>query len=109
MRYWNDIWIILTIAVCTFLTRLLPFVLFGKTHEPPRIVKYLGQVLPASVIAVLIIYCLKSVDFTQTATYAPAFLSIAIIAVLHVWKRNMLLSIGIGTLSYMILLQFVFC
>jgi len=104
----TDIWIILTIAVCTFLTRLLPFVLFGKTHEPPRIIKYLGQVLPASVIAVLIIYCLKSADFAQTATYAPAVISIAMIILLHVWKRNMLLSIGLGTVSYMILLQFVF-
>ncbi|MHB8962741.1 MAG: branched-chain amino acid transporter permease [Saccharofermentanales bacterium] len=109
MNRMNDIWIILTIAVCTFLTRLLPFVLFGKTHEPPRIIKYLGQVLPASVIAVLIIYCLKSVDFTQTATYAPASISIALIILLHIWKRNMLLSIGLGTISYMLLLQFVFC
>jgi branched-subunit amino acid transport protein AzlD len=108
MAEYRDILIILVIAICTFLTRLLPFALFGKSHEPPRLVRYLGQTLPASVIAVLIVYSLRTMDFSSVPTFLPAILSIAIIVVLHLWKRNMLLSIGIGTLSYMVLVQMVF-
>ena len=104
----RDILIILTIAVCTFLTRLLPFALFGKSHEPPKLVRYLGQTLPPSVIAVLIVYCLRFIDLSRAPTVVPSIVSVALIAVLHSWKRNMLLSIGAGTLTYMLLVQLVF-
>lgn len=101
----HDVLIILTAAACTFMTRLFPFALFRKTHALPPAVRYLGQVLPASVIAVLIVYCLKGVTFIKPAGYIPALVSVILVAVLHKWKRNLLLSVGLGTLCYMILLR----
>ncbi|NLW65037.1 MAG: branched-chain amino acid transporter AzlD [Clostridiales bacterium] len=102
---------ILTVAVtaaCTFATRLVPFVLFGTRDKPPAIVRYLGEVLPPAVMAILIIYCLKDVDFSSANSILPQVISAAVVVLLHLWKRNNLLSIGAGTVCYMLLVQFVF-
>lgn len=102
---------ILTIAVtaiCTFSTRLIPFALFGTRDKPPAIVSYLGKVLPPAVMAILIIYCLKDVDFNSANSIMPQLISIAVVVLLHLWKRNNLLSIGVGTVCYMVLIQYVF-
>lgn len=102
---------ILTVAVtatCVFATRLVPFVLFGTRDKPPEIVSYLGEVLPPAVMAILIIYCLKDVDFSSVNSIVPQLISIAVVVLLHIWKRNNLLSIGAGTVCYMLLIQFVF-
>jgi len=108
MNFAYDAGIVLTVAVCTFLTRLFPFALFGRTQQPHPLVLYIGKILPSAVIAVLIIYCLKTVQFTSLPGYAPQFLGIAIVAALHVWKRNYLVSIGVGTACYMFMVQMVF-
>ena len=108
MSYAYDAVIVLTVVVCTFLTRLFPFALFGRKQSPHPLVTYIGKILPSAVIAVLVIYCLKKVQFTSLPAFAPQFLGIAIVAALHVWKRNYLLSIGAGTVCYMILVQAVF-
>lgn len=108
MNFAYDAGIILTVAVCTFLTRLFPFVLFGRNQSPHPLVTYIGKILPSAVIAVLVIYCLKKVQFTSLPAFAPQFIGITVVAALHVWKRNFLLSIGVGTVCYMVLVQVVF-
>ena len=103
----GSIAIIAVAAVCTFCTRLVPFALFGGKREVPRIVLFLGNVLPPAIIATLIIYCLKGVNLLQFPSGIQELLSIALV-VLHLWKRNTLLSVGAGTICYMILIQTIF-
>jgi len=100
--------VILTAAAVTFLTRLAPFALFGRAQRLPGPAAYLGGVLPASIIAVLIVYCLKTISFAACASFAPQLIAAAAVAGLHLWKRNNLLSIGAGTVLYMLLVQRVF-
>ena len=99
---------ILVMAGVTFLTRVIPFVLFGRGGQPPRVVTYLGQVLPPAVIAMLIVYCLRNVELFSGSHGLPEFLCVAVVAILHVWKGNNLLSIFGGTILYMVLVQAVF-
>lgn len=92
----------------TMVTRFLPFLIFPEGKEPPEFIQYLGKVLHYAVIGLLVIYCLK--DVPGSGTYGiPEFLAIAFIVLLHRWKKNILLSIGGGTVFYMLLVQFVFC
>ena len=92
----------------TMMTRFLPFLIFPEGKQPPEFIQYLGKVLPYAVIGLLVIYCLK--DVPGSGTYGiPEFLAIAFIVLLHRWKKSILLSIGGGTVFYMLLVQFVFC
>lgn len=92
----------------TMVTRFLPFLIFPEGKEPPEFIQYLGKVLPYAVIGLLVIYCLK--DVPGSGTYGiPEFLAIAFIVLLYRWKKSILLSIGGGTVFYMLLVQFVFC
>lgn len=92
----------------TMVTRFLPFLIFPEGKEPPEFIQYLGKVLHYAVIGLLVIYCLK--DVPGSGTYGiPEFLAIVFIVLLHRWKKNILLSIGGGTVFYMLLVQFVFC
>lgn len=95
-------------AVCTFATRLVPFLLFGRKREVPKIVVYLGNVLPPAIIATLIVYCLKTVNLLAFPSGIPELISIAAVVLLHLWKRNTLLSVGAGTVCYMVLIQCLF-
>lgn len=99
---------IAVMALVTFLTRALPFVLFDRGEHPPKVVMYLGQVLPPAVIAMLIIYCLKGVAFTSLGGWVPSLLACGTAVLLHVWKGNDLLSIFGATALYMFLVQGVF-
>ncbi len=102
---------ILTIAVIvlgTVTTRFLPFILFPAKKKPPAFIRYLGQVLPYAVIGMLVVYSLKNLQITAGFHGMPELFSIIVIVALHVWKRNMLLSIAGGTAVYMLLLHFVF-
>lgn len=101
---------IITIAAVvlgTMLTRFLPFLIFPEGRKPPAVVTYLGTVLPYAVIGLLVVYCLKDAVFTSLHAL-PELIAIAFIAVLHKWRRNTLLSIGAGTVLYMLLVQNVF-
>lgn len=100
--------IILLVSITTFATRVIPFLLFPKGKEIPPMVQYLGKVLPPAVIGMLIIYCFKSVSILSYPHAAPELIAAAVVVVLHVWKRNNLLSIGVGTVLYMFLIQKVF-
>lgn len=99
---------IAVMAVVTFLTRALPFLFFGGKKDPPRIVLYLGRVLPPAVIAMLILYCLRGTTFAAPAGWAPALIAGLFVVAVHLWKHNNLLSILGGTVLYMILVQAVF-
>ena len=95
-------------ALCTQVTRWLPFLLFGGKKELPKLVRYLGVVLPAAIMAVLVVYCLKGITPLAYPYGLPELLSVALVVVLHAWKGNTLLSIGAGTACYMVLVQAVF-
>ncbi len=99
---------IAVMAVVTFLTRALPFLLFDHGEAPPKVVLYLGKVLPPAVIAMLIVYCLRDLSFAATASWAPALIAAGVTVGLHLWKHNNLLSIFGGTILYMVLVQAVF-
>lgn len=101
---------ILTIAICalgTMLTRALPFLVF-RNGKAPRYIQYLGKALPAAIFSMLVVYCLKDVQILSGSHGLPEGIGIAIVIALHLWKRNMLLSIAAGTISYMLLIQLVF-
>jgi len=100
--------IIMVISLTTFLTRVIPFILFPAKKETPKYVIYLGSVLPFAIIGMLIIYCLKQTIIISYPFGLPEFISIAFIIVIHLWKSNTLLSIGGGTVLYMLLVQLVF-
>lgn len=99
---------LLVMALVTAATRFLPFLLFLSQERTPKTVTYLGKVLPAAIMGMLVVYCLKDVRFTAAPFGLPELLGCAIVALLHIWKRNSLLSIGVGTLAYMLLVQLVF-
>ena len=99
---------IAVMAVVTFLTRALPFLLFDRGDHPPKLVLYLGQVLPPAIIAMLIVYCLKGISFASPAGWVPSLLAGGAAVVLHLWKGNDLLSIFGATVLYMVLVQGVF-
>lgn len=96
------------VALLTFFTRVFPFALFGKGKEVPTIIKTLGDLLPPAVIAILVVYCLKTIDLRVMPHGFPELLAVLVVVFLHLWKRNNLLSIGGGTLFYMVLVQVVF-
>ena len=102
---------IITVAMVvlgTMITRFLPFAAFPPGHPTPKYIQYLGQVLPAAVFALLIVYSLKDVTIFSGSHGIPEAIGIAAVVALHVWKRQMLLSIAGGTILYMLLVQFVF-
>ena len=107
----NDLHAVLMIAVIALVTaglRFLPFLIFGENRQTPPLITYLGQVLPYAIMGMLVVYCLKGVTLTAAPYGIPEAIGCAVVALLHVWKRNTLLSIGAGTVCYMLLVQFVF-
>ena len=99
---------IAVMSAVTFLTRALPFLLFDRGEHPPKIVLYLGKVLPPAIIAMLIVYCMKGVTFSTPAGWIPTLLAGAAAGLLHLWKGNDLISIFGATGLYMVLVQGVF-
>lgn len=99
---------IAVMAIVTFLTRVLPFLLFDRGESPPKLVLYLGRVLPPAIIAMPIVYCLRGVSFSTPGGWVPQLLCVAVVVALHLWKHNNLLSIFGGTVLYMVLVQAVF-
>ena len=107
----NTVQALITIALCavaTMLTRFLPFLLFPAGKPTPKFVRYLGHALPPAVFSMLVVYCLKNVQITVGSHGLPELIAISVVAALHLWKKQTLLSIAGGTLVYMLLVQFVF-
>lgn len=100
--------ILLMVTIGTMATRFLPFLLFKGTKSTNSYISYLGKVLPYAAIGLLVVYCLKGVSFSVPAYGIPEAIAIICIVILHYWKENTLLSIGLGTVIYMVLVQFVF-
>lgn len=99
---------IAVMALVTAALRFLPFWIFGENRKTPPLIAYLGQVLPYATMGMLVVYCLKGVNLTAAPFGIPELLGCAVVTGLHIWKRNTLLSIGAGTVCYMLLVQFVF-
>ncbi len=99
---------IAVMAAVTFFTRALPFLFFDRGGNPPKLVLYLGQVLPPAIIAMLIVYCLRGMTFHTPAGWLPPLLAGGTAVALHIWKGNDLLSIFGATVLYMVLVQGVF-
>lgn len=100
--------ILVLLALGVQLTRWIPFWLFPEKKEPPAVVTYLGHVLPPAMMGLLVIYCLKDISWAAAPHGIPELISIVVVAVLHKWKDNVLLSIAGGTVLYMIFIQVVF-
>jgi len=97
--------IICTIALGTAVTRFLPFLLFPANRRTPPYIAYLGSVLPFSIIGLLVVYCLKNVHITAVPFGIPEAIAIVCIIIIDGWKNNTLLSIGAGTVVYMLLMR----
>lgn len=103
------IWLLVAVvALVTALIRFLPFWIFGGGRKTPSIVEKLGRVLPYAVMGMLVVYCLKGVEFSTPSGYLPALVATLVVVGLHIWKRNTLVSIVCGTISYMLMVQLVF-
>ena len=104
----HDILMVAVVALVTAFLRFLPFLIFGENRTTPPLIAYLGKVLPFAIMGMLVVYCLKDVTFLSGSFGIPEAIGCAVVALLHIWKRNTLLSIGAGTVCYMLLVQFVF-
>lgn len=93
------------VALTTVAIRALPFWLFPAGKKPPAFVAYLGRPLPAAVMAMLVVYCLKDISFDSAAGFVPALASCVLVVLLHRWQHKMTLSIAGGTAAYMVLIR----
>lgn len=103
----NTVYVVMAIAVMAAVTlalRVLPFIIFTK-GKTPEYIEFLGKYLPYAIMAMLVVYCLKGVSFAAFPFALPEIISVILVAVLHIWKRNTLVSIVSGTVCYMVLIQ----
>lgn len=97
--------IMVVVTMATVFTRAISFLLFPEHKETPKYILYLGKALPLTIVGMLVVYCLKDVSILSATHGIPEFISIIVIILLHLWKENTLLSIGVGTALYMFILQ----
>lgn len=100
--------VILIMGLVTLATRLLPVLIFGRGEKVPDYILYLGKVVPFTAMGLLIVYCLKDVSVVESPHGLPELIALAIVSGTYLWKRNTILSVVIGTLVYMVLVQMVF-
>ncbi len=103
----HSILLIAVVAAVTVALRFLPFLIF-RGKKTPEFILYLGRVLPYAIMAMLVVYCLKGTNVLQYPFGLPELIAAAVVVLLHIWRKNTLLSIAVGTGVYMILIQFVF-
>ena len=104
----HSVLLIVVISLVSMLLRFLPLWVFGNGKQTPRLVQYLGKVLPYAIMGMLVVFCLKGVSLTSAPSGLPELIASAVVVGLHVWKRNTPVSIVGGTVVYMILVQMVF-
>ncbi|MBQ1186951.1 MAG: AzlD domain-containing protein [Clostridia bacterium] len=107
----DNLYLILSISVIAVITaalRFIPFAVFSANRKTPNIILYLGKYLPYSIMAMLVVYCLKSVNLLASPFGIPELIGVIIVVVLHLFKRNTLISIAGGTICYMVLVQLIF-
>ena len=107
LGFFNSAVMIALVAAITFMLRAAPFALFGGRRKTPAVIIYLGGVLPPAIIAALVVYCLRSTDFTVHPYGLPGIAAVIVVALLHIWRKNTLLSILGGTVLYMTLIRVV--
>lgn len=100
--------IILVIVLVTAFLRFLPFLIFNGKLKTPKIIEKLSDILPCAVMGMLVVYCLKDVSFSSVENFLPTLISCLVVTLLYLWKRNTLISIVIGTVCYMLLIQLLF-
>ncbi|MEA4870523.1 MAG: AzlD domain-containing protein [Christensenella sp.] len=100
---------IIAVALGAMATRFVPFLLFPEGKNPPEVVIYLGRVLPPVMMGLLVVYGLKDVSFQESPHGLLELIAILFVILIHIWRKNVLLSIGCGTVFYMVLVQMVFC
>lgn len=94
-------------AVVTAALRFLPFLIFsGK--KTPKVITYLGKVLPYAMMGMLVVYCLKDMSFSSVDNFVPEIIASAVVVLSYLIKKNTLISIISGTVCYMLLVQLVF-
>ena len=102
-------WAIIAVsALVTALLRFLPFLIFSDSEKTPKIIKKLNRTLPFAVMGMLVVYCFKDINFLSYTSFLPALIAGTLVAVSYLWKRNTLISIALGTVSYMLLVQLIF-
>ena len=104
----QTLWMLLAITAATAMTRFLPFLLFPQGKKLPRFADRLSELLPPAMMGLLVVYCLRNVNFFGGNYGLPELIAIGVTAGLHLWRRNTLLSIGVGTVLYMVLVQLIF-
>ena len=107
MSYDKAFYAIVLIVLVTAALRFAPFIIL-QNRQTPKIIKYLGLVLPYATMGMLVVYCLKDVSFSSAVEFVPALVASTVVVLTYVWRKNTLLSIIGGTAVYMILVQFVF-
>lgn len=100
--------IVFVSGLVTIAIRFLPFFIFGGKRKTPELITYLGTVLPYAIMGMLVVYCLRNVSFMGATHGIPEIISCALVVLLHLWKRNTLISIAGGTVCYMFLVQMIF-
>ena len=108
LQPWQMIVMILAIAAGTILTRFTSFILFPEKKNPPAFITYLGKMLPAAMMGLLIVYCFRNVSLVKTPHGIPELVCVSVVVLLQLWKGKPLLSIGAGTVLYMFLIQNIF-
>jgi len=106
--YRHALIIILVMGFMTFATRIVPVLIFGRGEKVPEYILYLGRVVPYTAMGLLIVYCLRDVSVMEGSHAIPEIISMAVVSLTYLWKRNSIFSVVAGTALYMALVQMVF-
>ena len=106
--YRHALIIILVMGLMTLATRILPVLIFGRGEKIPDYIMYLGRTVPYTAMGLLIVYCLKDVSIASAPFALPEIIAMAAVIGSYLWKRNSILSVVVGTVLYMFLIQVVF-
>lgn len=104
----HSLLLIAVMALVTALLRFTPFIIFRSDEKTPKALTYLGTVLPGAIMGMLVVYCFKDTVVTSWPFALPELIAGAVVVGLYLWKKNTLLSVGVGTVLYMALVQVVF-
>jgi len=100
--------IIAVVAICTLVLRATPFIVFGNRKVIPAWITYLGKYLPPAIMTTLVFYCLRCINFFEANYGIPELVATILVIILHSWKKNILLTVAVSTICYMVMVQFLF-
>lgn len=112
INFTNSLILVAVAAVVTFLLRAIPFWIFGGKKNMPEGIRKVADLLPAAIMAVLVVYCIKdslygirTISEESVVTLISTIVALASVIGVHLWKRKTLISIATGTLIYMVLIR----